>query len=87
MTNSEKHIGEEIDEILKDVPVEEDITLPRLPFVFTGRNGETREIGYAELQNDGTIICHVYAGAENALPALFSMPVAMHIDGNVRFSS
>lgn len=84
--NNEKHIGEEIDEILKDVPLEEDKTLPSLPLVFTARTGETRQIGFVELQLDGTIKTVVYAGAENVLPILFSMPLAFHIDGNVKFS-
>ena len=85
--NNEKHIGEEIDEILKDVVVEEDNSLPTLPLVFTGRNGETRQIGIVELQTDGTVKGTVYAGAENALPMLFSMPLAFHVDGNVKFSA
>ena len=85
--NNEKHIGEEIDEILKDVVVEEEKTFPKLPLVFTGRDGETRQIGTVELQPDGTIKGTVYQGAESALPALFSMPLAFHVDGNVKFSA
>ncbi len=80
-----KHIGEEIDEILKDVPFEPERVLPTLPVVFTGRDGETRQIGTAELQEDATIIITTYKGTEGALPALFSMPLAFNVDGNVQF--
>ena len=48
----EKHIGEEVDEILKDVEMEEE--LPQLPLVFTARDGETRQIGIMELLPDGS---------------------------------
>ena len=81
----EKHIGEEIDEILKDISLEPERVLPTLPVVFTGRDGESKQIGNAELQENGTVIITVYAGAENALPAMFSMPLAFNIDGNVQF--
>ena len=81
----EKHIGEEVDEILKDVPFEPEKVLPTLPVVFTGRDGVTKQIGVAELQEDATIIIRVYTGAEGALPPLFSMPLAFNIDGNVKF--
>ena len=83
---NEPHIGEEIDDILKDIVLEEERALPVLPLVFTGRDGETRQIGVSELQEDGTILCTVYAGAEGALPMLFSMPLGFHIDSNIRFS-
>lgn len=84
MTNDDKHIGEEIDEILKDVKLDKE--LPTLPVVFTGRDGESKQIGTAELQEDGTVKITVYKGAENALPAMFSMPLAFNVDGNVKFS-
>ncbi len=83
--NEDKHIGEEVDEILKDIPYVTEEDLPNLPLVFTARNGETRQIGIVELQKDGTIIGKVYSGAEGALPALFAMPLAFNIDGNVQF--
>ena len=85
MTDNEKHIGEEVDEILKDVPFEPGKVLPTLPVVFTGRDGVTKQIGVAELQEDATIIIRVYTGAEGALPPLFSMPLAFQIDGNLQF--
>lgn len=81
----DKHIGEEIDEILKDIPFEPEKELPTLPVVFTGRDGEVKQIGIAELQEDATIIIRVYEGAEGALPPLFSLPVAFNVDGNVQF--
>ena len=85
MTDNEKHIGEEVDEILKDVPFEPGKVLPTLPVVFTGRDGVTKQIGMAELQEDATIIIRVYTSAEGALPPLFSMPLAFQIDGNLQF--
>ena len=81
--SDEKHIGEEVDEILEGIVIDE--ALPTLPLVFTGRDGETRQIGDVELQTDGTIIGRVYSGAEGALPALFSMPLAFHVDGSLHF--
>ena len=87
MTDNEKHIGEEIDEMLKDVPFVAEEQLPTLPLVFTARDGESRQIGIMELQADGTIKGIVYAGAEKALSALFSMPLAFNVDGNVKFSA
>lgn len=85
MMDNEKHIGEEVDEILKDVSLEPERKLPTLPVVFTGRDGETRQIGTAELQEDATIIITTYKGSEGALPALFTLPVAFNVDGNVQF--
>ena len=85
MTDNEKHIGEEVDEILKDVPFEPGKVLPTLPVVFTGRDGVTKQIGVAELQEDATIIIRVYKGAEGALPAMFTLPIAFNLDGNVQF--
>ena len=81
----EEHVGEEVDEILKDVPFEQEKVLPTLPVVFTGRDGTMKQIGVAELQEDATIIIRVYTGAEGALPPMFSMPLAFQIDGNLQF--
>ena len=75
---------EELEEILKDVEMEEE--LPQLPLVFTARDGETRQIGIMELLPDGTIRGTVYAGAESALKPLFAMPLAFNVDGNVHFT-
>lgn len=84
--HNEPHIGEEIDEMLKDIVLEDERKLPTLPLVFTGRDGETRQIGTVELQEDGKMEAVVYEGAEGALPMLFSMPLGFHIDSNVRFA-
>ena len=81
----EKHIGEEVDEILKDIPFEPEKVLPTLPVVFTAHDGVTKQIGEAELQEDATIIIRVYKGAEGALPAMFTLPLAFNLDGNVEF--
>ena len=81
----DKHIGEEVDEILKDIPFEPEKALPTLPVVFTARDGVTKQIGEAELQEDATIIIRVYKGAEGALPAMFTLPLAFNLDGNVEF--
>ena len=81
----DKHIGEEIDEILKDIPFEPEKELPTLPVVFTARDGVVKQIGIAELQEDATIIIRVYKGAEGALPAMFTLPLAFNLDGNVEF--
>ena len=81
---TEDNFEAELAEILKDVP--EVPIWPQLPLVFTGRDGESRQIGIVELHADGTCVGMVYAGAEGALRHLFNMPLAFHIDGNVKFS-
>jgi len=76
--------------IFENAPAEAEVeepkrVLPTLPLVFTGRDGTAKQIGTVELQLDGTIKGTVYRGAEGALPALFSMPLAFAVDGTTHY--